>query len=397
MNGSYSQGSGLHLIVDGIVYGLQKHGGINTYFNENLSRLARRKDLALTLLVPYRCQGRRPRMTAQLFREPLPASTGWSWKLDEVARPLLRRTNELVTQRRVKQARSRTNWPCVFQSTYFTLTEDALPQVAVAYDMNHEIFPDKYQDDWGSWLRRQYRDYLQRATRVMAISHKTKEDIRRFYGLPAERIDVVYPAVNRDIFRPERSEKILGNLRAHLGVCQPYVLYVGARGGYKNFAGLLEGFAQSAVKSQLHLVVAGKSWRESEQEHVRRLGLAARIHLVGSPSDGLLRALYSCAAAFIYPSLHEGFGIPLLEAMACGTLVLASDIAIFREVAVDAAVYFNPADPSDLARVLEIPFRDPMRQEYIARGLEQVARYSWDTCAEQTYHVYQKALASQHG
>jgi glycosyltransferase involved in cell wall biosynthesis len=105
--------------------------------------------------------------------------------------------------------------------------------------------------------------------------------------------------------------------------------------------------------------------------------------------------LYSFASAFIYPSYHEGFGIPLLEAMACGTLVLASDTEVFREVAGDAAMYFNPYNATELSRMLEAALDEPTRQEYIARGFDRVEQFSWDKCADQTYEVYEKALAAQ--
>ncbi|MBI4524937.1 MAG: glycosyltransferase family 4 protein [Deltaproteobacteria bacterium] len=394
MDSSHANVNGLHLVVDGMVYGFQKHGGINTYFNEVISRLARRRDVFITLLLPYRCRGKLPKMTGQIFHEPLPAETGWSWKLDQIARPVLQRTNELVTKLRLKKTHSRVTWPSVFQSTYFTISNDSVPQVALAYDMNHELFPEMYQGDWGMWLRSQYRAYLQHATRIIAISQKTKNDVMRFYGIPSTMIDIVYPAVNREVFRPEPENEPLEALRMQIGSSQPYLLYVGGRGGYKNFGGLLEGFAQSSLKNKLHLVVAGKPWRDPERERIHRLGLESRVCLVTHPSDERLRVLYSFAAAFVYPSFHEGFGIPLLEAMACGTPVLASDTAVFREVAGNAAVYFDPDNPADLTRVLEISLTDSVRAEYVARGFEQAAKYSWEKCAEQTLCVYQKASAA---
>jgi glycosyltransferase involved in cell wall biosynthesis len=395
LNSPTSKAGGLHLIVDGVVYGFQKHGGINTYFNEILSRLSKRRDLAITVLLPYHSQGRLPRMGVQVWREPLPAATGWSWKLDVVAEPLLRRANELVTKLRWQRERARRRWPCVFQSTYFTMSAEPMPQVAGAYDLNHEIFPERYQGAWGTSLRRQYRVCLEQAARIIAISQTTKQDVMRFYGLPSERIDVVYPAVNGSVFRPEHPDRIQAALHARLGGCQPYILHVGGRASYKNFGGLLEGFARSAVRKQLHLVVAGKPWRETERKQMVRLGLESRIRLVVNPSDLLLAALYQGAAAFVYPSYYEGFGIPLLEAMACGTLVLASDIPVFHEVAGGAPVYFDPSQPAAIARALETPLTDTMRRECVARGFEQVAKYSWDRCAEQTYDVYRKTLASQ--
>jgi glycosyltransferase involved in cell wall biosynthesis len=332
-------------------------------------------------------------MAAQIWREPFPAATGWSWKLDQVIKPVLRRANDLVTKLRLQQESSRQSWPRVFQSTYFTLSGEPVPQVALALDMNHEVLPEFFHNDWGQWLRRRYRDYLQEATRIIAISQTTKDDVMRFYGIPSGKIDIAYPAVNRDVFRPQHSDQLLGAERALINSCRPYILYVGNRGRYKNFAGLLEGFAQSSTKNKLHLVVAGSPWREIESAQIQRLGIDSRVRLITDPSEHCLTALYSFAAAFIYPSFHEGFGIPLLEAMACGTLVLASDTAVFREVAGDAAMYFEPHEPSDIARVLETFLTDADRSEYIARGFERVAKYSWEKCAEQCLCVYQKASA----
>jgi glycosyltransferase involved in cell wall biosynthesis len=255
--------------------------------------------------------------------------------------------------------------------------------------MNHEIFPARYQGDWGEWLRRQYRTCLRQATRIIAISETTKNDVMRFYGHPSEKIDVVQPAVDRTLFRPRQSDARFAALDG-----EPYVLYVGGRGGYKNFGNLLEGFAQSAAKGRLALVVAGPPWRETERAQLARLGLESRARLVAHPSAEQLAQLYSGARAFIYPSLHEGFGIPLLEAMASGTMVLASDIAVFHEVAGPAAVYFDPHQPVDIARALETPLSETARTQLIDHGMRQVARYSWERCAEQTYAVYRKVLES---
>jgi glycosyltransferase involved in cell wall biosynthesis len=169
---------------------------------------------------------------------------------------------------------------------------------------------------------------------------------------------------------------------------------VGNRGRYKNFYRLLEGFASTSVKNRIYLIIAGAPWRQEELERIKELGLDSCVRLVLNPTDTLLAALYTGALAFIYPSLGEGFGIPLLEAMACETLVLASDIPVFREVAGDGAMYFDPYQPDDIARVLEIAASGSGRSEYIRRGIRQVAKYSWDKCAAETYDVYRKALES---
>lgn len=372
--------------MDGIVYGFQKYGGINTYFNEVLPRLAGREGVTVEVLLPYPCQGQPPGWPVRRARrEVFPEQTGLSWKLDHLLLPW--------ANSRLRELRARLRRRCVFHSTYFTRLEGAVPQVASAYDMNHELFPEKYDNDWGHALRRQYREYLARATRIIAISHKTKQDIVRFYGIDPAVIDVVHLAIDTHRFYPDRRPEGVQAL-ARAGVEPPYVLYVGVRNReYKNFDGLLKAFAGSAVRNALTLVVAGPPWKRWEEDLVRDLGLEGRVRLAVYPSADLLRTLYSRAAAFVYPSLHEGFGIPLLEAMACGTPVLASDIEVFREVAGDAVVYFDPHDPAALARTLEGCLDESVRREYTARGARQVSRYSWDRCAEETCSVYRRALA----
>jgi len=372
------------VIVDGIVYGFQQHGGINTYFNEVLPRIARKYGVLVDVLVPRNSRGQPPMPPIRIVsRNIIPAR----WRSDKLAGPFLDALNSKWIELRI-----RCNNNSVFHSTYFTYLAAPVPQVAMAYDMNHELFPDQYKHEWGQWLRRQYREHLRRATRIIAISEKTKKDVIRFYNIDPSIIDVAHLATNRGIFWPEQNWKRLNGVNGTMRMGEPYVLYVGGRWSYKNFYRLLAAFAQSAVRDKATLVVAGEPWNQNELMEIRSLDLEAKVRLIVEPSDDLLRVLYSCAAAFVYPSYNEGFGIPLLEAMACGTLVLASDNEVFNEVAGDAAIYFDPYDLTGVTRALETSLDDRIRKEYIGRGFVQVAKYSWDQCAEQTHAVYRKAL-----
>jgi glycosyltransferase involved in cell wall biosynthesis len=383
--------SSLRVIVDGIVYGFQQYGGINTYFNEVLPRIGRLDVTLVDVLLPKTLKGQPPAPPVRILsRDLIPNRTRLSWRLDRLAGPLLKKINSKLIEIRV---RARNN--CIFHSTYFTWLGDSVPQVAMAYDMNHELFPDQYKNEWGQWLRSQYREHFRRATRIIAISEKTKKDVIRFYNIDPSFIDVVHLATNRRMFWPDRDREYLCSCIPPTGVREPYLLYVGIRGSYKNFDGLLASFAQSPGREKLKLVVAGLPWSQHELVRIRELDLESKVRLVVNPSDELLRVLYSCAAAFVYPSYHEGFGIPLLEAMACGTLVLAADNEVFHEVAGDAAIYFDPYDLAGVARALEASLDDRIRREYIGRGFVQVAKYSWDQCAEQTHAVYRKALGSR--
>ena len=376
--------SSIRVIVDGIVYGFQQHGGINTYFNEVLPRIARKYGVLVDVLVPRNSRGQPPMPPIRIVsRNIIPAR----WRSDKLTGPFLDALNSKWIELRI-----RCNNNSVFHSTYFTYLAAPVPQVAMAYDMNHELFPDQYKHEWGQWLRRQYREHLRRATRIIAISEKTKKDVIRFYNIDPSIIDVAHLATNRGIFWPEQNWKRLNGVNGTMRMGEPYVLYVGGRWSYKNFYRLLAAFAQSAVRDKATLVVAGEPWNQNELMLIRALDLEAKVRLIVEPSDDLLRVLYSCAAAFVYPSYNEGFGIPLLEAMACGTLVLASDNEVFNEVAGDAAIYFDPYDLTGISRALETSLDDKIRKEYIGRGFVQVAKYSWDQCAEQTHAVYRKAL-----
>jgi len=375
----------LHVLIDGAVYGIQRHGGINTYFNEVMARLARRSDTEIEVLLPFLALSRPPRVRGITARRLfLPATLGFG------TRRLLSLMNEAI---RSIYVRSKVGH--IYHATYFDWAPEGIPQVASVYDMNHELFPEHYDNEWGVFLRCRYREYARRATRIIAISQKTKDDVIRFYDIDPTRIDVVHLAAGRELFWPDRTPRSLAFVRDRLGLAGPYFLYVGGRQDwYKNFPALLEAFAASGLQTRMALVVAGRPWTSSEAASIRRLGLQDAVRLVPHPTTDQLRVLYSSAHAFVYPSLHEGFGIPLLEAMACGTLVLASDVDVFREVAGDAALFFNPVDPGAIGRSLASSVDPSCRDEHVARGFEQVQHFSWEKCADATYQVYQKTLAS---
>jgi glycosyltransferase involved in cell wall biosynthesis len=375
----------LRLVVDGIIYRHQIHGGINTYFNEVLPLLANRPDVEVELLVPSRCVGTYPSAPVRaLHRDWLPAQTGLGSTVDG----LMERVNAKITALRLR------SWErCVFVSTFVTWTTQAVPHVAMALDLTHEIFAHAYGGEFGRLMRARYRDYLSNGVRILAISHQTKRDVVRVYGLDPGIIDVVHLAVNRSVFRPDRNPQRFQEVKQEFGIAPPYVLYVGGRcTAYKNFDGLVRGYAASPVREQAMLVVVGRPWTDEEMRLLKDCGVEGRVRLVANPSLDVLCLLYGNAEAFVYPSRYEGFGLPLLEAMACGTMVLASQIPVFQEVAGSAAVYFNPDDAGSISKALEAAFDPVARRDCIERGWAQLERYSWQRCADESYAVYRKAL-----
>jgi glycosyltransferase involved in cell wall biosynthesis len=174
----------------------------------------------------------------------------------------------------------------------------------------------------------------------------------------------------------------------------PFILYVGQRGGYKNFRVLLEAFCGSALlKARFHLVAfGGGPFSADERRELEARAVGDRVHQVGG-DDGLLRAYYSAASVFVYPSRYEGFGIPPLEAMASGCPVVCSDAGSILEVVGDAGAHFEPDDHTRLRALLERVTEDgDYASQMRADGFKRAKQFSWAKCAEQTLRAY-RALA----
>jgi glycosyltransferase involved in cell wall biosynthesis len=378
----------VRVVVDGAVFGFQRHGGINTYFREILRRAAARPGLAVDLLVPPGVVGRLPggrvrRLRAELLPATLSPHAGW--KANAVYNYLRPRAHDLVRSLRLRLPRR-----AVFQSTYFTLPGCDVPQVAMALDLNHELMPEYYVCEGTRGLPALIRRSILAATRVVAISETTRKHVCQVYRVPESTVDVVYPAVERAVYYPERDAGRIRAARERYGLRRPYLLFVGLRGLYKNFDALVRAFFLGGHDRRHDLVAAGSPWTEEEAARLAGLPRAGAVVNVPWPSPGELRALYTGASAFVFPSRGEGFGIPLLEAMACETPVAASDIEIFHEVAGDAAVFFDPAAPEDIARQLHAALDPTARPGLIARGRERARDFTWDAAAEKMCEVYQK-------
>ena len=164
---------------------------------------------------------------------------------------------------------------------------------------------------------------------------------------------------------------------------------------HRNFARLAEAFSIGKFKNDLFLVCAGEPWLEEEISLFKKLGIESRVKLFTNPSNEQLRDLYQHASALVYPSLYEGFGFPLVEAMASGTPVATSKNAgSIPEVAADAAHYFDPRDPSDIAKKIEELLNPILSKSYVEKGFENIKRFSWDETAKKTIACYHKVFSA---
>lgn len=270
--------------------------------------------------------------------------------------------------------------------------------VAVVHDLEFLRFPDTYTAPNRLLLRFFTRHAVRRATQLIAVSQYTKDAVVRTYGRSAEDIAVVTHGVAVERFRPQgeggRRQDAL--VRERYRLPEQFVLFVGALQPRKNIVGLLRAYeilARQAGTSPALVLVSGGGWKEADL--LRRLQASPvrrQIHLLRRvPSDDL-PALYRIARVFTLPSFSEGFGLPVLEAMAAGTPVVTSDTSALLESAGDAALLVSPSDPGALAQAIaKILSDDSLRQELVRKGRERAAQFTWERAAERTAAVIEKA------
>nr|MCU0476175.1 glycosyltransferase family 4 protein [Anaerolineae bacterium] len=234
----------------------------------------------------------------------------------------------------------------------------------------------------------------QRARRVIAVSHSTARDLVDSFGIPPERIDVVHNGYDADRFKPLPREQVEAFRRAK-GLPDRFWLFVGTLEPRKNLVTLIDAYAQLPPNERLPLVLGGgKGWLYDDIfAAIARHGLQDHIHAPGFLSSDDLPLWYNSAELFLYPSIYEGFGLPVLEAMACGTPALTTTASSLPEVAGDAARCLPPTSVEAWADALRAAYADSAwRAEAKQRGLAQAARFGWRTTADQTIATYKQAL-----
>lgn len=266
------------------------------------------------------------------------------------------------------------------------------PVLLTVHDLIGLLFPNNLPPIsrfyWSHWLPRT----IHWANQIIADSEHTKHDLIRLLGISAERVEVVYLGVDV-VFRPLEDPVVLEFVRQKYKLPSALVLYVGTIEPRKGLDTLISAYAALADDIPHHLVIAGKRgwYTEPLFRQVKSLGLSQRVHFTDYVADEDLPALYNLADLFIYPSRYEGFGLPPLEAMACGVPVVCSDAASLPEVVGDAALLVPPDDVEALAatmrRVLE---NDALRAEMRTKGLERAKRFTWEETARRTVAIYER-------
>jgi alpha-1,3-rhamnosyl/mannosyltransferase len=273
-----------------------------------------------------------------------------------------------------------------------------LPIVTTVHDLSVLAHPEWHPGDRVRWYEEQFLAGALRTTRFIAASEFTKRELVQRIGIAADRIDVTYQAA-RDRFVQRCDIESIRSTRAQFDLREPYYLFVGTLEPRKNVPLLLEAFTRlpEGVRTRHPLVIAGPwGWKaEQLRREINARALGDQVRLIGYLEDYQLAELLASGMCLglIWPTLYEGFGLPPLEAMACGAAVVTSNVASLPEVVGEAGLLLDPHDPRPWTAAMQRLIDDPAwRQSLRERSEQQAARFSWQRCAQQTIAVYRAAL-----
>lgn len=261
----------------------------------------------------------------------------------------------------------------------------------------HDVIYLACKEDLPSWAGRvYYRGMMaasaRKADRIITVSEFSKADIVRFLKVDPARIEVVYSGVS-PAFQPVQDQSRIGQVRRRHGISREFILYAGIYKPRKNHAGLLRAMQKliaNGISAQLVIAGSMDEGRASLEKLAAELKIADSVIFTGFINDSDLAALYSAARVYACPSLYEGFGFTVLEAMACGAPVVCSNATSLPEIAGDAALFADPNNPDEFAHALARVFSDDeLRSRLIARGHENCRRFSWQNAAVRTIAVYE--------
>ncbi len=266
------------------------------------------------------------------------------------------------------------------------------PTVVTVHDLSFLRSPERFRFANRNYLRLFTGLSVKRACRVIAVSQHTKQDVMTVYGIPADKIDVVYSGLDAHFKRP--SSQAIEEFRAAHGLPERFILYLGTIEPRKNLSTLIRAYAKVRPAGVKLVCAGGRGWMYQDVfQTVEELRISRDVIFPGFLPDDDLPLWYSAADVFVYPSAYEGFGLPVIEAMACGVPTITTNASSLPEAAGDAALLVPPDDTTALAEALSRLLDDPsLRSGLAIRGPAQAARFNWADAARCTAGVYARAL-----
>lgn len=364
----------IKVIYDHHIFALQKFGGVSRYFYELSKRVDADPEFCAEIFAPLYLNQYLAEVRDMVKGQYLPyfPKTGVFY----------RKYNDLVSKIYLNNCKN-----YILHETYYrksALAHSDCPTIITVHDMIFEKFPTMFSNH--KFIIKQKNSAVNRANHVICVSENTRCDLIDIYNISPQKISVIHHGCS--FFVDSNS-----SVSIHPIINRPYILYVGDRKRYKNFNRLLEAFATSnlLLSNFLLVVFGGGSLTHYEKMKISELGLTENniFQVVGN--DSILANLYRYATAFVYPSLYEGFGLPLLEAMSFNCPVICSNTSSFPEIAKNAAQYFNPLSIEEIKVAIEkVVQSDSLKKELVSRGKDRIQNFSWDKCAEETMKVYQR-------
>lgn len=386
----------MRVLYDYQAFEMQRFGGVSRYFFELIKHLDDTTDWELPikysaneylsqLLLPYvHLEGTLNYYDS--FLSNLNFKGKWSlYTLRNTLLPFFDKSqaNQKYSKKVVSEAKFDIFHPTYYDD-YFLRYLKKKPFVITIYDMIHERYPEYFV---GHTTSERKKLLVDRAARVIAISENTKRDLIDIFGTSEEKIEVIYLANSLNNFSYNRQPKVTIDLP------EKYLLYVGTRNIYKNFTFFLEAMQPLLMDyPELYVFCAGPVFSPREIHDIESLKMTHRVVRIEANDDTLFH-LYSHALAFVFPSLYEGFGLPVLEAFHCGCPVILSNASSLPEVGGNAAVYFDPQDKISIRKQISLVLHNQqLRKQMIIDGYNQLQKFSWAQTAHLTQELYYKCI-----
>jgi len=390
----------MKILYDYQIFTKQNYGGVSRYFYELMDNLRAHK---IDIEIPINYSKNIYIKEADFLSRPLKGYTEYKdfllglrpkgkAKIYKLLQKLnfiknAETANQKISIERLKKQNFDIFHPTYYDS-YFLKYIGKKPFVLTIYDMIHETYPELFSAD--NKIARQKKILAQKADKIIAISENTKKDIIKFIGINEDKILVIH--LGNSINRQENNLKINTDLLKKLP--EKYILFVGNRASYKNF----DNFSKALIplfkiNKKLNAVCAGGGeFSDKEINFFKTFNITDKFRQY-SVNDSDMTLLYKNALVFVFPSLYEGFGLPILEAFNCGCPVAASNRGSLPEIAGNAAAYFNPEDISSITDAINNIIADDGTKEKMKKnGFEQLKKFSWEKTAEKTLDVYNSIL-----
>jgi len=369
----------MKILYDNQIFTLQNFGGISRYFYELMNHFYKNKEINFELALVhsdnhYLKDAKFYTNFEFLFKKYMP--------FKKKIKQLLQKLNESKASNALKKQ----NFD-IFHPTYYGIEFldyiGKKPFVLTVHDMIHELFPKDLSKDLDP---KKKKKLIEKASKIIAVSKNTKKDIIKFYGIDENKIKVIYhggSSIKRN------------KIKKYIELPKKYLLFVGHRWIYKNFTFFIDSVAPLMKEDgNLNIICAGSfTFDDKEKRLFTHFNITDRVVHYHIPSNDFLAYLYQNALVFVYPSLYEGFGLPILESFHCGCPAIVSNTSSLPEVAGHAAIYINPKDKKSIKNAVEkVIYNESLRQDLISRGYKQEKKFSWQKTAEQTKIIYESVL-----